>query len=249
MCQQPIQTAIQIVLGRQREIRRQQIGQGAVPVPFPMQAPFAARIDQPIGAEHHQNLRPRSALATLGQTLAPELVQLQFMPEAQKHPAPAPLARPLQAELREADLDRAIHGVRWNVLIAGKKRQLVLLLRLNIEHFDALKPGLLLRIVDLAQIKHLPLDPPPARTGNLFGDAVIVMLLAVLATRMTFEIHAVWTELYPPHGGRKEARSVAGGLGEIVAFRFKQLRRKSERKSLVFPSSCESRGNSCAYVF
>ena len=54
--------------------------------------------------------------------------------------------------------------MRGNGLVIGKKRQLGLLLSLDIEHFDALEPGLFLRVIDFAQIKNMTLDSAASGT-------------------------------------------------------------------------------------
>src|SRR5687768_14058661 len=100
------------------------------------------------------------------------------MPEQEEHPAGAPLARLTNTKLRESHLHRAVCGVRGDSLITGKKRQLVLLLRLDIEHLHALEPGFALRVIDLAQIEHVALDAPASGARDLLSEAIIIMLLA-----------------------------------------------------------------------
>jgi hypothetical protein len=57
--QQFVQTPIQIIFLRQAKIFFQQIGHGAVLKPLSMQAPFAARINQPIGRQGLQHVTVR----------------------------------------------------------------------------------------------------------------------------------------------------------------------------------------------
>ncbi len=131
---QLIQTPIEIVLGRQAEIFVQQIPHRAPAVPLPVQAPFAARINPTIRAKDDQDVIPGGVLPAGGQTLAPELAELQLLPKEQKDPASPPLPRPTKAELRQADLHPAGRGVSRNGLVAGKECQLGLVLRLHVEH-------------------------------------------------------------------------------------------------------------------
>jgi hypothetical protein len=66
---------------------------------------------------------------------------------------------------------------------AGKERQFSLLLALGIEGFDELEPALALRVVDLAQVKYLALNPPAPATDYLFHRDLT--FLATLEPRMT----------------------------------------------------------------
>lgn len=111
------------------------------------------------------------------------------MPEQKENPARAPLPGLMNAKLREPHLDRAVHRVRGDRLVTGEKGQLALLLRLDIEHFDALEPGFALRIIDFAEVEHVPLHASAASAGHLLCNRVVMMLLAVFEARMTFEIH------------------------------------------------------------
>jgi hypothetical protein len=47
------------------------------------------------------------------------------------------------------------------------------------------------------------LDPTALGAGNLFSDAVIVMLLAIFEPRMTFEVHASAEILSRPGAEKK----------------------------------------------
>jgi len=60
----------------------QQVGHRAVPVPFPVQPPLTARIDQPIGCQRLEDQIPTRALAAQRQSLRPEPVQFQLVVEA-----------------------------------------------------------------------------------------------------------------------------------------------------------------------
>ena len=63
--------------------------------------------------------------------------------------------------------------MRRNRLAIGEERQLGLPLHLDVEDLDALEPGFLLRVVDLAQVEHAEFDALPAGTHNLLGDSVL----------------------------------------------------------------------------
>jgi len=62
-------------------------------------------------------------------------------------------------ELGQADRHGTRRRVWWDRLTAGEEGHLGLALRLDVEGLDALQPGLLLRVIDLAQVEHVPFDP------------------------------------------------------------------------------------------
>jgi len=70
------------------------------------------------------------------------------------------------------------------------KGQTHLLLALGIEDLDAFKPSLLLTVVDLAQVKDMPLHDPSSAASAAFHDGPVTVLLAILASAMTFQMHA-----------------------------------------------------------
>ncbi len=104
---------------------------------------------------------------------------------------------------RQAYLHRARHSVRWYRLPAGKQGQLGLSLRGEVEGLDAPQPGFPLRIVDLAQVEHVPFHPAPASTRHLLGDAVVAVVLAVFDPLVALQIHSVGQTLCPVQGTQK----------------------------------------------
>ena len=70
---------------------------------MPMQAPFAARINQAVNDQGDQHIEPMSAFAAGGQTLAPELGKFEKIPKSEGHPARAPLPRALDAKMVQVD--------------------------------------------------------------------------------------------------------------------------------------------------
>ncbi len=177
-----VQATIGVVFGHQSKILVEQIPHRALAVPLSVQTPLAARIDPTIGAQHHQQMIPGGSLPTGSQTLLPELTQLQLLPQPPEHPAGAPLPRTMNTQLGQAHLHRKMRSVNRNGPITGEKRQLGLLLSSHIKGFANLEPLCALRIVDFAQIKNVALDPTAPSAQNLFSEAVIMMLLAILET-------------------------------------------------------------------
>jgi hypothetical protein len=108
-------------------VRTQQVRQSAPPKPLPMQPPLTARGEQSVHHQNQQYLIPPRALASGQQTLRPKLIELQLLPQLQRQPAPAPLARPLQPQPRELEPhDRLIIVNSRLVAIFRKQRQRVL---------------------------------------------------------------------------------------------------------------------------
>ena len=63
---------------------------------------------------------------------------------------------------------------------SGKQRQSLRPIGRFVEHLDRTAPRQLLGIVDLAEVKHLLLNDPPAGDALVFDDAEVAMPLAVL---------------------------------------------------------------------
>ena len=187
--QQFVQTPVERILGRQRKILPQQIGHRTLLEPLPVQPPFTARSNEPVGAQHREHMRPRRALPTVGQPLFPETVQLQLPPQLQEQPARAPLAWMTNEKIAQAHLHAALSRVNGNVPVGRKESQTHLLLALGIKDLDAAQPALLLTVVDFAQIEHVTLHDAPTAATPTFHDGPIPMLLAVLEPAMTFDMH------------------------------------------------------------
>ena len=103
--EQPVQAAIERVLGRQFLPASEQIAHGRALEPLPVDAPFVRWVEESIGAEDLEHVKPGGTLARRGQKRSPECVEAELLPERAEHPAPAVLARILQRELRNADRD------------------------------------------------------------------------------------------------------------------------------------------------
>ena len=104
--QNQIVAFVEPVKFHQGKIFSQQIPHGAVLKPMTVQAPFAARSDQPISAEGLHNQVPARAFAAGRQPFGPETIQSQFLVKMTKQPARAPLPRTAQLNLREIKAHR-----------------------------------------------------------------------------------------------------------------------------------------------
>jgi len=79
--QHAIQAAIQPILLGHTETALQQFIHGRVHIPLPMHAELAAGIEQTIDHQEPQHLFPTHRFPTLRQTLPPELIQTQLLPQ------------------------------------------------------------------------------------------------------------------------------------------------------------------------
>ena len=90
--QQQIVAGVEFMSFREAEVGAEEIGHGAVAEPLAMQAPLAARRDEPVGRQHLQHVIPARALATLRQTLGPEAIEPQLAPQNACEPTRPPTA-------------------------------------------------------------------------------------------------------------------------------------------------------------
>jgi hypothetical protein len=174
---------------RQPGILAQQIGQSAALKPLTMQAPFAARRQQAIGDQHEQHLIPMRPFAAHSQPLQPELIELQVAPQHQCQPARAPLPWPAQPQFRQLDADD--RGIRQQPLAAvfRKQRQRPRPRGAILQNLNRPPPRQFLRIVDLAQIQHVPLHHAPAGDTRVLDNAPIATLLAILPADLAAQEH------------------------------------------------------------
>jgi hypothetical protein len=90
------------------------------------------------------------------------------------------LSRPAQPQLGQ--LQPNDRGIRQNpfTTILGKQRQRLRSILRFVQHLDRPAPSQLLRVVDLAEMKHVFLHHAPVRDALVLDDAPIAMPLAVL---------------------------------------------------------------------
>ena len=177
-------TGVERVNVGKRGIGAQQIAQRAAFEPVPMQPPLATRRQDPVRHEHKQHLIEARALARGRQSLAPELIESELLPELQAEPACAPLPWPLEAQLRELQAhDRGVRHHRFATIL-GKQRERSPHLRRLVQHLDRFTPRELLRGVDLPQIQHMPLQHASTAYTLVLHHAEVAVLFAVfLASR------------------------------------------------------------------
>ena len=180
-------------------------------VPVPLQTPFAARCNQPIGHQDEQDLLPARALAPRRQTLTPEGVQREPLPQRPCQPHRAPLPWPAQLQLPQA---QAHHGgtVQQPIgAILRKQRQATGFARARVEHLDRAAPSALLRVVDLAQVQHVPLQHAPVGEPPVLDDAPVAMGLAFLLAGRGAQKHG--HPLSAQRARWKQARSALQAFG------------------------------------
>ena len=204
---QLVQAAVQGVLLGQREVRVQQVGHGAGIEPLPVQSPLRARVDEPVGHQRLEHLQPRRAFARGAQPRPPEAVEFELLPQIQRQPACAPLARAAQAQFAQAHADRidVVGGHR-----AGREQRDLAPLPALV-HFDGLAPGFALAGVDLAQVQHLALHDAPVGKPAVLHEVPVFVGLAILHASGAAQEHA-------PHS-TKHTPKAQGPRSSLQAFR------------------------------
>jgi len=188
--QQPVVAAVQLVDLGQPRVLAQKVGQGAALEPLAVQAPLAARRQQPVGRQHEQDPIPARALAAPRQPLGPEAIQLKLAPQRQRQPARPPLPRPAQPHRRQLEADDRSIRQQPFAAILGKQRQRPRPLGAVLEDVDRAPPGQLLRAVDLAKVQHMPLHHAPAADAPVLDHAPVAMRLAVLVANLGAQEHS-----------------------------------------------------------
>ena len=105
MLQDSIQTPVQPVLFRYREIHAEQHVHRAVIEPLAVHAELAAGVDQPVHHQQLQHLRPAHVFAAARQFPLPEPVQFQLPPQLAAQPAVTVWPRAPQLHFAQLDLD------------------------------------------------------------------------------------------------------------------------------------------------
>jgi hypothetical protein len=177
--QQFVEAAVEGMYLHQPIISAQQVTHRALLEPLPVQSPLAAGIDQPVAHQRLQDVPPLRPLARVRQTLRPEAVEFQLLIQLTRQPARAPLPRPVQFHRVEPHLHAMTIGAGRNLAIGGKQRKLAVPLAPFIEGIDCLALGFALAVIDLAEIKHLPLDNLAAGAALVLDDIPVAMLFAV----------------------------------------------------------------------
>jgi len=94
----------------------------------------------------------------------------------------------VQRHRGESDLNR-VADPGWRLAILGEYAHLPVRLVRLIEHIKGRTPLRSLAIIDLAEIEKVALDHPAAR-AHAFHNAPVAVLLAILKTLVTLQVHA-----------------------------------------------------------
>ena len=193
--------------------------------------PLAARSDQLAHRQQFEHFEPRHLRLAVGQTLAPKRVQFQFIPQTASQPAIAENPRALQRQLRKLD-SQPVENLRRNVPVFGKETNLFGRLIGFVDHLQALAPGRLLRVVDLAQIKDGALRGVPRAQTPVFDHAPVAMLLAVLVAGVVAQKHSVGGQSITSAQGCGRGLVSTCGIWRTRALVFNDLRQaRAEKKS------------------
>jgi hypothetical protein len=100
------------------------------------------------------------------------------------------LSRPKKPQLRQ--LQPNDRGVRQSPLasVFGKQRQGLRSIGRFVQHLNRPAPRQFLRVVDLAEVKNVVLNDPPASNALVLDDAEVAMPLAVLLANLVPQKHA-----------------------------------------------------------
>ena len=85
----------------------------------------------------------------------------------------------MQLHRLEPYLHTVTVGAGRNLPVGWKQRQLTVSLRVFVKRFNQLAPGILLAVVDLAEIQHLTLHHLATSTPPVLDDVPVTMLLPV----------------------------------------------------------------------
>ena len=196
-----VEAAIERARLHERHVFAQEIAHRALLEPMPMQAPFASRRDQLIGGERLEHVEPARSLARGRKTRRKERVEPQLIPQQHRQPASAPLSRPSQTHLAQANRDDVAVENRRRAIFR-KQRHLPRLRGVRVENLDRLAPRGFLAVVDLPQIENLPLRHPAVVQSTVLHHRPRTMLLAVLAANLVAQKHdAGLAPLPPAHKG------------------------------------------------
>jgi len=117
-------------------------------------------------------------------------------------------------------------GVIGDSSVSREQGQTHLLLAIGIENLDAFEPSLLLTVIDLAQVKDMPLHDASIAASAAFHDGPVTMLLAIFESAVTFQMHAR-RALYGKKSDCEETWSAPQPLSENRTQRPNELRRRT----------------------
>jgi len=123
------------------------------------------------------------------QTLAPELIQTQLLPQLASQPAVAEHAWPPQLQTAQPNLC-AVHGIGGKLAIVREQTHRGEALFRLVEYLQRLSPRRLLLIVDLAEIQDRALRRFAAGQPSVLDDAEVAMVLAVFLAIRAAQKHA-----------------------------------------------------------
>src|SRR6516165_3555101 len=155
-----------------------------------MQSPFAARIDQAVADQRLQNVPPTGAFAGIWQAGSPKPVQCELLIESAGQPTCSPLPGSMQSHGVQANLYSMRLGMLGHGPFGRKQRQLLRALDALVKGVDDPTPCFSLTVVDLTQVKHLPLYDLAAGAALALYNVPIAMLFAILQASIALQVHA-----------------------------------------------------------
>ena len=140
--------------------------------------------------QQFEHFEPRHLSLAVGQTGAPELAEVKFIPQPAGQPAIAEDARMFQRQCGQLHLE-SVENLGWEVAVFGEQTDLFGQLRGFVEHVQTFAPSPLLRVIDLAQVKDGALDSVTGAQTAILDDAPVAMHLAIFLAGVMAQKHVV----------------------------------------------------------
>ncbi len=159
-----------------------------------------------------------------------------------RQPTATPLSWAAKSQTTEPDMHHIVIQRRRRTILR-KQRDLFAGLPALIERLDRLAPCGALAVIDLAQIKHVPLHRPAAGHAAVLHDAPVAVLLAVLAAKLVAQKHdaSLPKPLAVSQGAWSAPQLVSVDARRLTAHYSWPNRRPAVAKLPKPRSSCESR--------
>jgi len=203
---QAVQTFIESVLGGHGEVFVEQLVHRAADKPAAVQMPLAAGSHQLAHGEQFEHFAPGHLGLAVGQVLAPERAELQFIPETTRQPTIAEDARMLERQFGQLHL-QAVEDLGRDLAVGGEQTDLFGELSRLVEDVQLLAPSRVLGVVDLAQVEDGALRGVAGAQAAVFDDAPVAMHLAVLLAGVETQKHVLRSSVSSGRSGVKEGRS------------------------------------------
>ena len=150
--------------------------------------PLRTRREPALRDEDLEALIPARARARGGQRFGEARVEAELAIEFEREPAAAPLTRMMEGKRVQADADDAL-AVRGRGAVVRKERDLGGGIRAGGVGGERLAPGGALGVIDLAEVKHLPLRDATLVQAFVFHHTPASVFLAIFFANLGTQKH------------------------------------------------------------